>query len=46
MKVKCSRCRESIEEDAAFQGCGDGLFFCSRECRDTFYDELDALEGK
>jgi hypothetical protein len=45
MKVTCSNCSDRIDESEAFQGCGDGLFFCSRECRDYFYDELDKEEA-
>ncbi len=45
MMVTCSNCSKMIEESDAFQGCGDGLFFCSRECRDSFYDELDKEEA-
>ncbi len=45
MMVTCSKCDEKILESEAFQGCGDGLFFCSRKCRDSFYDELDKEEA-
>lgn len=43
--VTCSYCSASVEEDEAYQGCGDGLFFCSKKCRDTFYDEMDKEEA-
>ncbi len=45
MMVSCSGCSDRIEESDAYQGCGDGLFFCSRKCRDSFYDEIDKEEA-